>query len=322
MHSFHRPSGRSALAVVFTLVLAVGLTASAVAEDTAAAREHYQRGTAFYDLGKYQEAIREFEAAYQAKNDPALLYNLAQSHRLAGNSEQALHFYRTYLRRVPKAPNRAEIEGRISSLEKLQEQKSATQIAPPNHSIPPPAPQPGEAPTGPPPAPVTAPPVATTPAPPTPSAGSSTSVEVVTPPTLQPPGFDPTATATVTSTPAPPPAPDPGRKLKFAGLAVGGVGVAFLVAATVFGLVAVSAADEVNRTAMERGSFDPDVEKRGTDAERIERVSLVLGVLALGGGATLYYFGRRSSERAAGSQVSLLPRLTPHQAGGVVQVRF
>ena len=96
-----------------------------------------------------------------------------------------------------------------------------------------------------------------------------------------------------------------------------------VIPAMVFGLIAVNAADEVNRTAMERGSFDPDVEKRGTSAERMEGVTLVLGVLALGGGAALYYFGRRSTERAARSQVSLLPRFTPRgEAGGVLQVRF
>src|SRR5262249_46509523 len=86
-------------------------------DPTAVARERYQKGTAYYDLGRYADAIRQFEAAYELKNDPALLYNLAQSHRLAGNAEQALHFYRTYLRRVPKATNRDEIEGRITVLE-------------------------------------------------------------------------------------------------------------------------------------------------------------------------------------------------------------
>src|SRR6476659_5013199 len=98
-------------------------------DSTAAAREHYQKGTAFYDLGRYADAIREFEAAYELKNDPALLYNLAQSNRLAGNAEQALRLYKTYLRYVPKAPNRAEIEERITTLEQqvAAAQKNATQ---------------------------------------------------------------------------------------------------------------------------------------------------------------------------------------------------
>src|SRR5262252_6344087 len=105
MHS--RPR-RLALIALFTLVGAAtaALPARAAEDAAATAREHYQKGTTYYDLGKYTDAIKEFEAAYEIKNDPALLFNLAQSHRLAGNAEQALHFYRTYLRRVPKAPNR------------------------------------------------------------------------------------------------------------------------------------------------------------------------------------------------------------------------
>ncbi len=121
--AFMRPPLRSV--PVLALVLALGAPLAARADDAATAREHYQRGTSYYDLGKYPEAIKEFEAAYEIKNDPALLYNLAQSNRLAGNSEQALHFYRTYLRYVPKAKNRAEIEERITQLDQLVTQKNA-----------------------------------------------------------------------------------------------------------------------------------------------------------------------------------------------------
>ena len=56
------------------------------ADNKAAAKEHSSRGTSYYDLGRYDEAIKEFEAAYQLKNDPAFLFNLAQSYRLAGNA--------------------------------------------------------------------------------------------------------------------------------------------------------------------------------------------------------------------------------------------
>ena len=128
---------RRATLALLGLLLAVGAPATARAQDTTSAREHYQRGTSFYDLGRYADAIQEFEAAYEIKNDPALLYNRLQSYRLAGNSEQALHFYRTYLRYVPKAPNRAEIESRIAQLEQLVAQKNAAQTTPPNQAIPP-----------------------------------------------------------------------------------------------------------------------------------------------------------------------------------------
>lgn len=87
-----------------------------------AAREHYRKGTTLFDLSRYAEAAREFELAYEAKPDPALLYNLAQSHRLAGASSAALQAYRAYLRRMPAAPNRAEVESRIAEVQ----QKLAT----------------------------------------------------------------------------------------------------------------------------------------------------------------------------------------------------
>ena len=66
-----------------------GAGARQAADNKTAAKEHYKRGTSFYDLGKYDDAIKEFEAAYQLKNDPAFLFNLAQSYRLAGNHERA-----------------------------------------------------------------------------------------------------------------------------------------------------------------------------------------------------------------------------------------
>ena len=69
------------------------------------------------DIGKHDEAIKEFEAAYEAKSDPAF-YDAPQSHRLAGHANEALRLYRTYLRYVPKAANRADIEVRIQELEK------------------------------------------------------------------------------------------------------------------------------------------------------------------------------------------------------------
>ena len=130
-------TGRVAVMSVLLLGLALCASAPARAQETLSAKEHYQKGTSAYDLGRYTDAIKEFEAAYQIKNDPALLFNLAQSHRLAGNSDQALHFYKTYLRYVPKAANRAEIESRIAQLEQLVKQKSDAQTAPPTQTLPP-----------------------------------------------------------------------------------------------------------------------------------------------------------------------------------------
>src|SRR2546423_15710364 len=94
-------------AAVFLLA---AVMATAHAEDPQAAREHYAKGLTLYDLGKYREAAAEFEASYQAAPQPALLFNLAQAYRAAGDNASALRTYRSYLRREPEAPNRAEVE--------------------------------------------------------------------------------------------------------------------------------------------------------------------------------------------------------------------
>src|SRR3954462_12251311 len=95
------------------LLLALGQPAWA---DAARAKEHFQRGTTLFDLGKYREAATEYEKAYEEKSDPALLFNIARAYRLAGEAETAIRFYRTFLNRVPRTPNRAVVESRIEEM--------------------------------------------------------------------------------------------------------------------------------------------------------------------------------------------------------------
>ena len=91
--------------------------ADAPGSSTAAARAHARQGLALYDLKRFQESFNEFEQAYLIEQDPALLYDMAQCQRKLGNNEEALHFYRTYLRRVPKGPSAVEAEKRAREIE-------------------------------------------------------------------------------------------------------------------------------------------------------------------------------------------------------------
>jgi tetratricopeptide (TPR) repeat protein len=301
------------LAAGLVVSIALMLTGSlARADDTAAAREHYQKGTAFYDLGKYSEAISEFEAAYQAKSDPALLYNLAQSHRLAGNAEQALHFYRTYLRYVPRAANRVEIEGRIASLEKLVEQKNVTQSTPPNQTIPP--------------APPSSPPAGGEPAVAFPPGGAG--VPSAPPPALPAGGG---AGAAV----GPPSSPEPAaqgsdhpRKLILAGMVVGGAGVLAVIVGAAYGSAAKDAAHQVEARANMGGAYDSSVQaidQRGRHDQTLEAAYLVIGVAALATGGFLYYYGNRQRAGEASAppaSVALLPSASKDRLGAALQVRF
>jgi tetratricopeptide (TPR) repeat protein len=84
---------------------------------TIEAKAHAQRGTSLYNLGRFAEALAEYEAAYLAVQDPPFLFNIAQCHRKLGKNKEALDAYRTYLRVAPEAPNRSEVQKRIAELE-------------------------------------------------------------------------------------------------------------------------------------------------------------------------------------------------------------
>src|SRR5262245_11987889 len=87
-------------------------------EDEEAWREHHRRGTMLFDLSQFDDAIAEFTQAYEIRNEPILLYEIAQSMRLSHRYREAARFYRTYLLRAPKASNRGEVEGRIVEMDR------------------------------------------------------------------------------------------------------------------------------------------------------------------------------------------------------------
>jgi tetratricopeptide (TPR) repeat protein len=164
---------------------------SAKAEaDRDAARTEWLRGNAAYDIGRYEEAATHYEATYLLVQNPAVLFNIAQSYRMGGKLTQALDRYRSFLRKASAdAPNRATAEKFVEEIKrKLEEKKEAAPVAPPEIA---PATQPTL------PAPTTTPPPNETPPPPKP-------IAISVPPPV-PPLVDTTANLTsppVTTEPA------------------------------------------------------------------------------------------------------------------------
>jgi hypothetical protein len=130
----HKRLGTSVL--LSSLLLAVAFTTSwatpAFADDASDARTHYQKATAHYAVGEYHDAAMEYEAAYKAKQDPALLYNAAQSHRLANDNQKALLLYKNIVKLHPTSKYAAESKDRIEKLEAA----IATTQSPPNQPAP------------------------------------------------------------------------------------------------------------------------------------------------------------------------------------------
>jgi tetratricopeptide (TPR) repeat protein len=313
--------------------------APANAEDKTASREHWERGTKFYDLGKFDDAIREFEAAYEAKSDPAFLYNLAQSHRLAGHNAEALRFYRTYLRYVPKAANRADIEDRIKELEKSVADHPATEppaTAPPPAlggpaGAPAPSPWPGSpsvVPTpGPPSGPTASPATAPASAVPSNAWQPSTAREPAPasalpgPMSPAPPGNPPEAAAQMSPNLGPVPTVNSSGR-RTAGIAIAAAGGGLFVVGAIFGLVARNQSKKVETAANNNERFDPSVESLGKASQALQWVGLTVGAVAVAAGLILYTTSPAGTEQPPPPPIALAPLVARDGGGALLRVSF
>lgn len=105
------------LALALTVALS-GAAGSARADEARdLAKQHFAAGESKFKAGDYRGAIVEFEAADALVPSPILSYNIGLAHEKLGEHETAVARYKDYLNRRPDAPNRAQVEGRIHSLE-------------------------------------------------------------------------------------------------------------------------------------------------------------------------------------------------------------
>lgn len=116
-----------------SVVVVIGLLLSnvAFAGRTDEARDHYEKATAHFAVGEFAEAAVEYQAAFKAKPDPALLYDAAQAYRLANNPDKALILYRNYVQLYPNEPNIGEVRTQIEKLKDAVAAAEKAKTAPP-----------------------------------------------------------------------------------------------------------------------------------------------------------------------------------------------
>jgi tetratricopeptide (TPR) repeat protein len=271
---------RVAISMVLAAVILIAC-GGAQAQGVSEARKHYELGTKYYDLQRYADAAREYEAAFVIKDDPALLFNIGQAYRLARNPRKAIGAYRSYLRRVPNDSRRAEVEKRIADLQKQIEREEQNAESPPTGTLPPSEEGAAPRPTTPPPG--TAPPAAEVPP------------------------------ATAATTPPPPATPPPGvRTKKLAAYVLGGVGVAALGIG--LGLELNAWSTNKSLTSPSPGThFDPAKEQT-VKVDQAAGISLLaIGGAALATGVALYVYARFEQRRA--SPVAVAPSVGADHAG-------
>jgi hypothetical protein len=309
----HRTTRTVSLLLAILGLLAAG-PARAGNSATEQARQHYEIGTQQYDLGHWDDAIREFETAYELRPDPSFLYNLAQAYRRKGDLKRALDLYRNYLIKIPKGVQRAEVEEKIAALQRQIEESATKGSVPgsePATATPPPvpaartAPAPGEAPV----------PISSPNGPPPDASAAMTGAQ----PDQGAPGTAPSRAAapapTMTAAPAVTDttgaaAPSPGRGLRIAGIACGGAGIVSIGVGAIFSLRARSLSNKVSGAP----TFNPSDDSAGQRAETLQWVFYGVGAGVAAAGGVLYYLGLRAA-RATPPSVSLGPIVGPGSAG-------
>ena len=263
------------------------------------AKDHYEKATRLYDVGKYGEAISEYEEAYLLIEDAALLFNIGQAYRLWDRPEDAIRAYKNYLRRRPEANNRPDVEKKIADLDKLVEDRRrgvpAQPVQPPS---PPPSPIPNAYPALPSPGPAPVAPVAPIPGP------------------AAAPLPEQQAAPLVFAQPAPvEPAPPKSKWLAYSLLGVGG---ACLVTTVIAAAIGASKAKKLQDASQNRAPFDPAVESNGKTANSLAFVSAIAGIATGGVGGYLLWRGRGSAAASA----SVVPAVGPAFAGGSALLTF
>ena len=122
------------LRVLFAIGVSIAALAlvGALAEPAAAqtpdalrkAQASFDQAQSDYLQGKYDEAAKAFEEAYQARPFPQFLYNVGASYHMKGKKSsdaaayaKAVEFYRRYLKEEPQASDKAKVEKAIGVLE-------------------------------------------------------------------------------------------------------------------------------------------------------------------------------------------------------------
>jgi len=288
------------LALVFSMMLVAFGTNEVRAQLTPQQKQdihlHYQQATRAYDLGKYQEAVEEYQKVYEIDGDPVMLYNIAQAYRLNDQPQESIHFYRRYLQRSPEARNREDVERKITAMEKLIEErrKAAALVAPPPPKT---DVKPVAVPAPPPPPPVVAPPV------------------VVAPP--------------------PPPPPETSTTRLVVGWSMVGVGVASIAVAIVEGIKAKNRGDQLTQLSDTTNPppWTSELEQIQSEGKTANIVAIVCGIagtgLGVAGAIVLISSGSSAPANDNGTQsvttttnVSFAPWVGPGLVGGGMGLRF
>jgi hypothetical protein len=95
-----------------------------------AAKALYAAARAEYDAGQFKTALLHFQDAYDQSMRPQLLYNVGLAADRLRFNKTALDAFERYLKELPNAENRVEVENRIKALREIIDREAAAKRAP------------------------------------------------------------------------------------------------------------------------------------------------------------------------------------------------
>jgi len=120
-----------AFVITCTVVAAAPRVRAEVDPKTKRARVHLKAAIAYYDEGRYEDAAKEMQVAYELKPVADLQYNLAQCFERLNRLEDAAQSYERYLEGRPDAPDAKSVKARIDNLRDRAKALAAGSATPP-----------------------------------------------------------------------------------------------------------------------------------------------------------------------------------------------
>jgi tetratricopeptide (TPR) repeat protein len=90
----------------------------------------YREGAALYQRGEYAKAIQAFRAADGLAPSPDYIFNIAQAYRHLGDCENALAFFREYVRLRPPASAQKVVRDGLADMDACVRQAGVAPVVP------------------------------------------------------------------------------------------------------------------------------------------------------------------------------------------------
>ena len=122
--------GLRSVLVVIVLLTGTGSALAQGAPSDDIAKGLYGAAKAEYDAGQFDKALLHFQEAYAQSKRPQLLYNVGLAADRLRYNKTALEAFERYLRELPDAENKVEVENRINALREIIDREAAASRAP------------------------------------------------------------------------------------------------------------------------------------------------------------------------------------------------